>query len=236
MEEQTAFDAVVWLLYASGPAQGVNVYLMGGEPMLRFSLIKRLVPFSKRCAWQMGKSIQFGVTTNCTLVTDEVVAFCKKWGMGFHTSIDGTPETQDDNRPTAGGQGSSQLVERSVPKILRYRPYATARSTVMPETAGSLVESYRYFRALGYISIAFVPAGPASWSQDAIATFENQYSRLGDIIIDEFRSNRLVILNGIDVMVRGIVQNQRPQHACGAGRGTGTNRCSWRHLAMPPLE
>jgi uncharacterized protein len=90
MEDQVAFDALVWLLYASGPIENVNVNFMGGEPLIRFKLIQRIVPFAKRRAWQMGKTIHFGMTTNGTLVTDKVVEFWKKWGMGFHTSIDGT--------------------------------------------------------------------------------------------------------------------------------------------------
>jgi uncharacterized protein len=109
MDEDVAFDAIVWLLYASGPVGSLFVNLMGGEPMLRFPLIKRLVPFAKRRARQLGKSIQFGITTNCTLVTDEVVDFWRKWGMGFHTSIDGPPDVQDQNRPMADGRGSSRL-------------------------------------------------------------------------------------------------------------------------------
>ena len=107
MEDQVAFDTMIWLLYASGPHRDVTVNFMGGEPLIRFRMIKKLVPFAKRRAWQMGKSIHFGMTTNGTLVTDEVVSFWKKWGMGFHTSIDGTPEVQDRNRPTTAGSLTS---------------------------------------------------------------------------------------------------------------------------------
>jgi uncharacterized protein len=69
MEEQIAFDTVVWLLNASGDNEHVHVTFMGGEPLLRFKLIKKLVPFGKRRAHQQGKVIHFGVTTNGTLTT-----------------------------------------------------------------------------------------------------------------------------------------------------------------------
>jgi uncharacterized protein len=219
MEERTALDTMIWLLYASGPVQQVGVNFMGGEPLLRFRLIKRLVPFGKRRAWQMGKSIHFGMTTNGTLVTDEVVAFWKKWGMGFHTSIDGTPDIQDQNRPTTGGRGSSHLVAKAVPKILSVRPNTTARSTVVPDTANSLVKSYRYFRSLGYVNIAFVPGGPSLWCEKSNAVYKEQFEALADILIDEFRKGELIILKGIDEAVKGIVRGKRPRHACGAGRG-----------------
>jgi len=219
MEEQVARDAIVWLLYASGPVKRVNVSLMGGEPLIRFKFLKKLIPFAKRRSREMGKFIHFGMTTNATLVSDEVVAFWKKWGLGFHTSIDGTAKIQDQNRPTTGGRPSSKLVESAVPKILAYRPDTTARSTVIPSSAGSLVESYKYFRSLGYTDIAFVPGSPSTWDCDSLNLFEEQYRAVTTLAIEEFRNGQAVLLKGIDEVVTSIVHKRRPVHACGAGRG-----------------
>jgi sulfatase maturation enzyme AslB (radical SAM superfamily) len=119
MEDSVALDAIVWLLHASGQVKKVGVNFMGGEPLLRFQLIKKLVPFAKRRAAQMGKSIHFGMTTNGTLVTPEVVSFWKEWGLGFHTSIDGTREIQDRNRPTVGKKGPRGLSKKLCRKSWR---------------------------------------------------------------------------------------------------------------------
>lgn len=218
MEDRVAFDTIIWLIHASGPVKDISVNFMGGEPLIRFKLIQRLVPFAKRRAVQHGKRIHFGMTTNGTLVTDEVVSFWQKWGMGFHTSIDGTPEIQDLNRPTTSGRGSARLVEKSVPKILAYRPGTCARSTVTPQTAGSLVESYRYFRKLGYEDIAFVPGGPSYWDDATIALFEEQYSTVSDLVADEMRRGKFIRLKGMGEWTRGLLRGRSPV-ACGAGRG-----------------
>lgn len=219
MEEQTAFDAMVWLIHASGPARSIDVSLMGGEPLLRFKLIKKLVPFAKRRAAQHGKRIHFSMTTNGTLVTDEVIAFWRRWGMGFHTSIDGTPEVQDRNRPTTGGRGSSRLVERSVPKILSLRPGTTARSTVVPETAGTLLEAYHYFRSLGYTDIAFVPGSPGDWDEQSLALYESQFNQVADAWVEDLRRGNMVNLKGVGEYIEGRLRGSRNKHACGAGRG-----------------
>lgn len=133
--------------------------------------------------------------------------------------MDGTPDVQDRNRPTTGGRGSSKLVEKAVPKILACRPRTTARSTVVPESARTLVESYHYFRSLGYVDIAFVPGGPSHWDAESKNIFENQFFHLGRLLIDEYRRGATISLKGIDEAVEGIVRKQRPSHACGAGRG-----------------
>ena len=90
----------------------------------------------------------------------------------------------------------------------------------MPEGAGRLVESYRYFRSLGYVNIALVPASPSLWQRGDISLFANQCSELAEIVIEEFRQGRLISLMGIDAAVAGIVRNQPPGQLCGAGRGT----------------
>jgi len=219
MEEQVAFDTMVWLIHASGPLKELNVAFMGGEPLIRFKLIKKLVPFAKRRAAQHGKSIHFSMTTNGTLVTDEVVEFWRKWGLGFHTSIDGTPDIQDRNRPTTGGRGSSRLLERSVPKILGYQPNTTARCTVVPTNAGALVASYRYFRSLGYQDIAFVPGGQPDWDVESLRVFEEQYLQVCDLLLDDFRAGHPVNLKGIDDYAQAQAAQVRQSHPCGAGRG-----------------
>ncbi len=139
--------------------------------------------------------------------------------MGFHTSIDGTPEVQDRNRPTTGGRGSSHLVEKAVPKILEYRPGTCARSTVVPANAGALAESYRYFRSLGYVDIAFVPGVPADWDAQSIDLFEREFNRVTDMVMDDLRNGHRVRLKGLSDHADGVKRGERSKYACGAGRG-----------------
>jgi uncharacterized protein len=219
MEERVAFDAVCWLLHASGPAQSVNVNFMGGEPLLRFELIKKLVPFGKRRARQRGKRIHFGVTTNATLVTDEIVEFWRTWGMGFHTSVDGIPDIQDRTRPMTSGRGSSHLVEKCVPKILEYRPGTTARCTIVPESVSNVLDNYRYFRSRGYLDIALVPGMPHEWDEDHVRIYEEQFQEVGNALIEDMRSGTPVTVKWIDDYAEAAKTSEQPKYACGAGRG-----------------
>jgi uncharacterized protein len=218
MEEQIAFDAITWLLHSAGTADA-HVAFMGGEPLIRFKMIKKLVPFAKRRAAQRGQSISFSMTTNGTLVTDEVVRFWEEWGLGFHTSIDGPPEIQDRNRPTTGGNGSSRLVEKAVPKILGYAPRTTARCTVVPDSAGSLSKSYRYFRSLGYTDIAFVPGGPSLWDDSTLSLYEREFFTVAELVMDDLRRGHAVNVKGFDDYANSRIKPFRSPNACGAGRG-----------------
>ncbi|MGO8745457.1 MAG: radical SAM protein [Thermoguttaceae bacterium] len=220
MPDRVAFDAVVWLLFASGPAEDLYVALMGGEPLLRFDLIKRLVPFGKRRAAYHGKRIQFSATTNNTLASDDIVEFFKRWGVGFHCSIDGIPEVQNRNRPMAGGGPSSALAERGIGKILAYQPWVTARCTVMPSTVERIVDNYKYFRSQGFLQIAMVPGCPGEWDDASNAAFARQFEDVAGLVMSEMRQGRFVRVTGIhDFVVSYAGGAARPSHMCGAGRG-----------------
>jgi uncharacterized protein len=83
MPRQVAFDAIIWLIYASGNQKKLSVFFLGGEPLMNWSLIKELIPFGVTRAKQHGKTLTFGMTTNCTLVTDEVVDFLRNGEQHF---------------------------------------------------------------------------------------------------------------------------------------------------------
>ncbi len=213
-------DAILWLIYASGHAKKLNVALIGGEPLLRFDLIKKLVPFAKRRAAYHGKSIHFSATTNNTLVTDEMIEFWRKWGMGFHCSIDGIPEIQNRNRPLKGGLPSSDLVERGTAKILAYRPNVCARCTIVPGNVRYIEENYRYFRSLGFVNVAMVPGNPWEWDDDSLAGLEDGYRRVAEIFKREIREGKNIRVKYLtDTIEMLFGKGRRPQVMCGAGRG-----------------
>jgi uncharacterized protein len=195
---RTAFDAIIWLIYASGPVRYIRVNFLGGEPLLEFSLMKQLVPFSTRRSIEHNKNISFGMTTNCTLITDEIIGFCKEWKIGFHSSIDGIPEIQNFNRPLVNGKPSSPFIETSIPKLLAYQPACTARSTVVSNTVPLLYENYQYFRKLGYIDIALVPAEVERWNQNTFILFEQELNKIASEWKNEIRSGVLVKLKFFD--------------------------------------
>jgi len=84
--------AIDWLIEQSKDRKKLSVALFGGEPLMEFALIKRLVPYAKSKVAGYGKEIHFSATTNCVPINDEMIQFFRQHGMRFHTSIDGGPE------------------------------------------------------------------------------------------------------------------------------------------------
>lgn len=219
-DAQIALDAVTWLIYASGAVPEISVAMIGGEPLVKFDTIKRLVPFATRRAVQHGKRIHFSATTNGTLVNEEILGFFKQWGIGFHTSVDGHPEVQDRHRSFAGGKGSSETLGRTLPQILSVRPNTCARSTVMPDTAKELPASFEYFLQLGYRNVAFVPAAPSEWDDDSIGQMRVAFDRVGERVIELFREGTPIQLKYVHEFCQAKAENRTGRaNPCGVGRG-----------------
>ncbi len=220
MDEATAKQAIDWLLEASGGARDLRVNLMGGEPLVRFDLIQKIVPYGKLRARQRGKSLHFGCTTNCTLVTDEIVEFWRRFGMGFHCSIDGIPEVQNVNRPYLGGSGTSTAVEKAVPKILAYRPEVMARATVTPQSVRFLLSSARYLAGLGFRNITFRVATNSDWREEDFAALGDQYRDVSEYYLEGLIAKKQVSIEELRNGIRSLhSENGNSRFPCGAGRG-----------------
>lgn len=88
-----------------------KVGLFGGEPLLNFDLIKKAVEYGK------GKDMEFGITTNGTIVTDEIADFCKEHNIKVSVSIDGPKEVHDLCRVYPDGRGTYDDVIRGIKKL-----------------------------------------------------------------------------------------------------------------------
>lgn len=212
--------AVDWLVDASMGGDQLWVHLMGGEPFLAWDMIEKLVPYAKLRAATFGAAVQFGVTTNLTLVTPGIVEFSRRWGIGWHCSIDGVPEMQDAQRPLAGGSGSSKAAERGAKLILDYRPTACARATVMPQYADRVFESLLYFESIGFLHLAFAAADEAPWTDAQFAEWDRQWGLMADHTIRRYREGKRLMVAAFDWIIKQHLSGEDRQYSCGAGRGS----------------
>lgn len=77
----------------------------GGEPLLEYKLIKKVVEYSKQVL--LGKKLVFNFTTNASLITDEMAEFFEENDFELIVSLDGPKQINDRNRKLASGGGSA---------------------------------------------------------------------------------------------------------------------------------
>ena len=88
--------------------------IAGGEPLLQFNEVLKIVKFGRKEARIRKISIKFGIITNGTLITQKIANTLKKENMFVAVSIDGLEKYQDLQRPFINGMGSFRFVERGI--------------------------------------------------------------------------------------------------------------------------
>jgi len=113
-----AQDAIRFLDRRSGRRRSMTVTLFGGEPLTNFAMIRDLVPWAKAYAASVGKRIHFTITTNGTLLSDEVIDFLIAHEFSVMVSLDGPRDVQNHNRPNVAGAGSFDLAAPRIQRLL----------------------------------------------------------------------------------------------------------------------
>jgi uncharacterized protein len=106
MSWETARNMLEFLLGNSRNAPSLRLDFFGGEPLLAFDLIARSVEYLEG-RLDGGKELQTSVSTNGTILTDEIMAFLLRHGTYIQFSLDGEKESHDRKRPFRGGGRSS---------------------------------------------------------------------------------------------------------------------------------
>ncbi len=109
--------ALDFLVENSGTRHNLEVDFFGGEPLMNFDVVKRLVEYARSIENEKGKHFRFTLTTNGMLIDDDVIDFANREMDNVVLSLDGRREVNDRFRKTAGGQGSFDVI---VPKFQKF--------------------------------------------------------------------------------------------------------------------
>ena len=83
----------------------VYISFYGGEPLIRFDLMKYAIEYAKKRL--INKKLHFGFTTNLTLMTKEIAEYLVKiQNLSIVCSIDGPEEIHDASRVYVNGDGT----------------------------------------------------------------------------------------------------------------------------------
>lgn len=113
MSYDVAVRAIDFYYHHSRDSKRVNVSFYGGEPLLEYEMIKKIVSYVNDKF--EGKDISFNMTTNAILLTPERLKYLVKNNVSIMVSLDGSEEIQNRSRKLAGGgKGSYEIVVKQL--------------------------------------------------------------------------------------------------------------------------
>jgi len=112
--KQTVARLVDFILDAAGDQ--ATVEFQGGEPLLAYESIRKIIEeFKTRPAFRQ-KRIQFTLSSNLTMLDDAKIQYFTENRVQIVASIDGPSRIHDEQRPYASGRGSYARTARAFEK------------------------------------------------------------------------------------------------------------------------
>lgn len=156
MSAEIAKTAIDYLFSHSGDKVAVTFY--GGEPLLKYDLLKELVEYSRKKNRVERKELSFSMTTNLALMTREIAEYLASIeDFAVLCSIDGPEAIHDEHRVMHDGSGSFKKVIAGLKLLIdaygeKASTYISINSVMTPPyTMEKFDEMQAFYRELSWL-------------------------------------------------------------------------------------
>ena len=121
MSFETGKHAIDFLLENSGDRPNLELDFFGGEPLMNFGVVKKVVEYARSREKEYNKKFRFTITTNGLLLDDEKIDFINREMSNVVLSIDGRKEVSDYFRVLPNGQACYDIILPKYKKLVEGR-------------------------------------------------------------------------------------------------------------------
>ncbi len=227
MSEETARQSVEFMLEESRDIETVNLTFFGGETLMNFPVLQKTVAYARERAAEMGKGIRFSLTTNATLLREDIIEWLADNDIGVTVSIDGPKEMQDELRVFKGtGRGTYDVVAPKVRELLRrHKSRPICARVTLTRNVLDVMRIYKHLtEEMGFWEVGFAPVTSSSSRDYAIGdegftAMLDQFNELAEDFLEAALENRHHGFSNIKDTIEEIHKGVSKAYPCGAGLG-----------------
>lgn len=188
--------ALDFLVENSGTRRNLEVDFFGGEPLMNFEVVKKLVAYARSIEKEKNKNFRFTLTTNGVLVDDDVIDFSNKEMSNVVLSLDGRKEVHDRYRVDYAGNGSW---EKIVPKFQKFVNARGGKNYYMRGTFThanpDFLEDIKTMLDLGFSELSMEPVvaasdDPAALTEEDKPVVMKQYEDLAALMLERDKEGK----------------------------------------------
>lgn len=188
--------ALDFLIENSGSRRNLEVDFFGGEPLMNFDVVKRLVEYARSVEKEKNKNFRFTLTTNGVLIDDDVIEFSNREMSNVVLSLDGRKEVHDKFRVDYAGNGSW---EKIVPKFQKFVKARGGKNYYMRGTFThhnpDFLEDIKTMLDLGFDELSMEPvvcaAGdPSELTKEDLPIVLKQYEQLAELMLEREKAGK----------------------------------------------
>jgi len=229
MADDTARQSIDFLMKSAADRPQVSITFFGGETLLNFPAIRAATEYAEEQGAKWKKRVHYSLTTNATLLTDEVIDFLTRHRFGITVSIDGAKGEQDRHRTKKDGSGSFEAIEPRIRLLVAANKERKGRAlgarVTLTAGAAPVRETYDYLtKELGFDEVGFAPVTAGLGRNYALgeAGYERLLREFGELAEDYITAATSGEAHGfanLGDLLRELHQGINKAHPCGAGLG-----------------
>jgi radical SAM protein with 4Fe4S-binding SPASM domain len=192
----------------------VEIDFIGGEPLLEFELIKKIVEYT--CNKKINYNYIFFAITNGTVLTEEMKLWFSEHKERFWLglSLDGKKETQDKNR-------SNSFDKIDFGYFLNNWPEQGVKMTLSEFSLHHLAENIKFIHSLGFRDIGGVNLFEGTFNWDDPKYIRALIPQLKELVSFYLENDTLSLNQMFDKNIHFCeVKNRERKKWCGIGNGT----------------
>lgn len=226
MAFETAVKSIDLLLKESPDRESYNIVFFGGEPLSNLGLIRDLVAHAEPRFAALGKTVNFTLTTNATLLDEGIVDWLDAHRFGLTVSMDGPKALHDRNRKTVGGKGSYDVVAAKARMLLaRYRSRPVGARVTLTAGVTAVEAIWDHLKNdIGFAEVGFSPVTAGDMKafnlngEELTEVFEG-LKALGRRYRREAKEGRNIGFSNMHQLMQDLWEGRSKALPCGAGIG-----------------
>ncbi len=223
MSLEVGMRALDFLIENSGTRRNLEVDFFGGEPLMNFDVVKKLVEYAREREKETGKNFRFTLTTNGVLIDDDVIDFANRECSNVVLSLDGRKEVHDRYRVDYAGNGSW---EKIVPKFQRMVEAREGKNYYMRGTFThanpDFLNDIKVMLDLGFNELSMEPVvcapdDPSALTEEDKAIVMAQYEELANLMLEKIDEGKPFTFYHYMIDLKGGPCIYKRVSGCGSG-------------------
>ncbi len=215
--------ALDFLVENSGTRRNLEVDFFGGEPLMNFDVVVKLVEYARSIEKDKNKNFRFTLTTNGLLIDDKVIEFANREMSNVVLSLDGRKEVHDRFRVDYAGAGSW---DRIVPKFKKLVDARGGKGYYMRGTFThhnpDFLEDIKQMLDLGFTELSMEPVvceagSPSELTDEDLPIVLDQYEKLAELMLERDKEGKPFVFYHYMIDLKGGPCIYKRISGCGSG-------------------
>ena len=181
---------------SKGKKKILEIY--GGEPLLEFKLLKKIVALAQKKALKKKKELFVSVASNGVLIKRKHLAYMAENNIRLSISLSGTKETHDMVRKFPGGEGSYIEIKKKIPDILaKLGEKLHIIFCVHPLRSSFVYEDFKALVGMGIKNIGIECVHGFSWKKTDYEAFSKGMEKIISYVIKKVQAGDFILLESL---------------------------------------